>query len=202
MGRGGFRCRRLRRPPPVAPQRWDARQIAAAREELDRLAQAAPTEVEAILEPLGTIWSGRWRRRLPPDEKKRRPTAEQQRLLAGARYRLLASDKLALRWPGGMMQLASLAAPQRHQAAARLVEHATADDQPLFSELFRDTDPLIREMALRGLQRAGGKNATDALVMLLDDPDPNVVAAVLKQLAETPGPELVGDVGWHSSARK
>ena len=45
----------------------------------------------------------------------------------------------------------------------------------------------MREISLRGLERAGSKDGSGALAKLLDDPDPNVRAAVLKQLAENPG---------------
>ena len=43
-----------------------------------------------------------------------------------------------------------------------------------------------REISLRGLQHIGGKQANAALVKLLGDPEPNVRAAVLKQLEESP----------------
>ncbi len=58
-------------------------------------------------------------------------------------------------------------------------------------ELFADPDPLVREISLRGLQHIGGKEANAALVKLLADPEPNVRAAVLKQLEETPDAAMV-----------
>jgi HEAT repeat protein len=58
-------------------------------------------------------------------------------------------------------------------------------------ELFADTDPLVREISLRGLQHIGGQEAKSALVKLLGDPEPNVRAAVLKQLEEAPDVAMV-----------
>jgi HEAT repeat protein len=50
---------------------------------------------------------------------------------------------------------------------------------------------MVRELALRTLQRIGGSRAAGALVRLLDDPEPNVRAAVLKQFAEHPAAKIV-----------
>jgi HEAT repeat protein len=110
------------------------------------------------------------------------------------RYRLVADDALVLRWPGGMTRLAATDSGERQQAAEELAKLATGDDQPLLLELFSDPDPLVREISLRGLQHIGGKQAAAALVKLLADPEPNVRAAVLKQLEEDPRRSMVPKV--------
>jgi len=51
---------------------------------------------------------------------------------------------------------------------------------------FSNPDPLVREISLRGLRKIAGQRTTTALAQLLTDPEPNVRAAVLKQLAEKP----------------
>ena len=107
------------------------------------------------------------------------------------RYRLVASDALVFRWPGGLERLADVDSRQRQRAADDLAKLASKDDQPLLLELFADPDPLVREISLRGLQHIGGKEANAALVKLLADPEPNVRAAVLKQLEESPDAALV-----------
>jgi len=56
---------------------------------------------------------------------------------------------------------------------------------------FDQRDPVVREISLRGLQNLGGSEATAALVKLLEDPEPNVRAAVLKQLEGNPQPAMV-----------
>ena len=113
-----------------------------------------------------------------------------QRLLT-LRYRLVTSDALALAWPGGLGRLAAMDVNVRHRAAEELIAQAGPDDEALLLELFSDLDPLIREISLRGLITIGGNGATDALVKLLDDPEPNVRAAVLKELAAHPSAALM-----------
>ena len=70
--------------------------------------------------------------------------------------------------------------------AGELSTRATSADEPLLVELFGDSDPLVRELALRGLRGVGGDAASGALVALLSDPEPNVRVAVLKEFLEDP----------------
>ena len=155
---------------------------------MDRLVEADDAETSARLEQLAR-YGGALRplviERLQAAASDR---AREQLLLL--RYRLAASDALVLTWTGGLAQLASSDVDVRHQAAAQLVERATAADEPLLLELFADADPLVREISLRGLRSVGTDASSSALVKLLDDPEPNVRAAVLKQLAESPDPAL------------
>ena len=90
-------------------------------------------------------------------------------------------------WNGSATPIRAL----RRQAAEELAKLAGDDEKPLLLELFADTDPLVREISLRGLQHIGGKEASAALVKLLGDPEPNVRAAVLKQLEESPNAAMV-----------
>jgi HEAT repeat protein len=116
---------------------------------------------------------------------------EARQRLTALRYRLVATDELALGWPGGIERLAAAEARTRHRTMDELAARATSADEPLLLELFSDPEPLVRELALRALDKAGGAKANSALVRLLDDPDPNVQAAVLKQLAEAPAPSAL-----------
>src|SRR5262249_54865325 len=115
---------------------------------------------------------------------------ERQRLTA-LRYRLAASQSLALRWPDGFERLASSRQAARHQAVKELESRAAAVDEPLLLELFTSSDAFVREMSLRTLNRGSAKKVSDAFVKLLYDPDPNVRSAVLKQMLDAPSPLLV-----------
>ncbi len=118
---------------------------------------------------------------------------DRERLLT-LRYRLAASEALVLGWPGGLARLASSDTGLRHRAASELVERATTAEEPLLLELFADADPLVREISLRGLDAVGTEASSTTLVKLLDDPQPNVRAAVLKQLAESPNAAIIPQI--------
>ena len=105
--------------------------------------------------------------------------------LTALRYWLTASNQLRLGWSGGLIELAGRDAETRRAAAAVLVKRAGELDQALLMELFADPDPLVRELALKGLNGLGTEGTEQAMVRLLKDPDPNVRAAVLKQFAES-----------------
>lgn len=109
-----------------------------------------------------------------------------QERLAALRYRLVCSEALATSWPGGIDRLASRDIPIRRKAAQDLSSRSKASDLALLRQLFSDPDPLVREIALAAIQNIGADAARDALLTMLQDPDPNVRAAVLKQLAEKP----------------
>ena len=170
----------------------NAEQIAGAQQAIAAMLTARPGEVEALRERLA-----RHGQALMPEvyaQLKAASTDEQRRRLQTLRYRLAASDALALRWPGGLVRLAAVELAQRQQAAVELADLATAADQPLLLELFSDPEPAVREIALRGLRRAGGKEATTALLKLLEDPSLNVRAAVLNQLLEEPPSGIAGPI--------
>lgn len=155
-------------------QATDPAEVESARERLARFGPALLPEVYAALKTAGT------------DQDRERLTA--------LRYRAVATEARALQWPGGFDRLASLDPQVRHQAIDELGRDVTADDSPLLLELFSDPDPLVRETSLRLLQNAGGGQVPAGMVRLLHDPEPNVRAAVLKQLAETPDPQMVPEV--------
>jgi HEAT repeat protein len=111
--------------------------------------------------------------------------ASRERLVA-LRYRLVASDRLPLRWPGGLERLASMNLDTRRNAVDDLSHLAQTEDESLLLEIFSDPAPLVREIALRSLWSVGSKGVNQSLARLLGDPDPNVRAAVLKQLSEKP----------------
>ena len=161
-----------------------AEQLAEAANEIARMLNASDAEAEAIRERLA-----RWGEAVLPQVYEQLKTTvsdhERQRLQA-LRYRLVAGDSLAERWPDGLLRLASPDTTTRQKIAEELANRASAEDQLLLRELFSDPDPLVREISLRGMQKIGGKTQT-MLLDLLADPDPNVRAAVLKQLEEKPG---------------
>ena len=170
-------------------QKLTEQALVEARRDIDRMLKANPADAEAIRHRL----AGYGAALLPEVTARLKETAadaERQRLWA-LRYRLVAADSLALRWPGGLERLAAADPRPRQQAADELARMAAAADQPLLVELFSDNDPLVREFSLRGLQNIGGKETTTALVKLLADPEPNVRAAVLKQLEEKPDASII-----------
>lgn len=119
--------------------------------------------------------------------------------LTRVRYRVVARPELALTWADGLARLAATDPTTRHAAAQELAARATAGDGPLLLELFSNPDALVREISLRALRSVGGASADEALLGLLQDPEPNVRAAVLKQLTEKPAPELIARVAEYAA---
>lgn len=159
----------------------------------DQIAEMLKTEddahVRAIRERLAIFG-----RALLPEVYAQLKDAATDRLrerLTALRYRLVAARGLALRWPSGVERLAATQADVRRQAFDELAKEATAEDEALLLELFSDPDPLFREISLRILQEVSGTSATSGIIQLLDDPAPNVRAAVLNELAEHPSPRTV-----------
>lgn len=120
--------------------------------------------------------------------------SDQRSRLTWLRYRLVASERAALAWPGGLERLSAADLELRQQAAEELAAQATAADAQLLLEVFSDPAPLIREIALQALHTTGSTDVGGALLRLLQDPNPNVQAAVLNQLAESPGAEVVPEL--------
>lgn len=167
--------------------------LAAADREIDRLLVASSErEVSAIRERLA-----RHRGRLLPtvyERLERAVTDRNTERLRSLRYRLAASDALALGWLGGLERLSSVDPQTRQRAAQELAKRATGADKALLLELFADPEPLVREISLRTLQSLGGSDSRAALAKLLRDPDANVRAAVLKILAEKPDARMVSKI--------
>jgi HEAT repeat protein len=162
------------------------------RAELARMLTVPDTEAAAIRERLARFGPALLGEVYNAAKDAATDTARER--LTALRYRLVAGDTLALRWPGGLDRLASTRAPVRHDAVLELARRATAADEPLLLELFGSPDPFVRELSLRILHTVAGKSATGSLAKLLKDPDPNVRAAVLKQLSETPAPKTVPQI--------
>ena len=174
--------------------------LASARADIARMLKAADEEATAGRERLA-----RQGRALHPHVnallKEATVDLARERLTA-LRYRLVASDALALTWRGGLERLAATAAGPRQQAVQELVARATAADEPLLLELFSNPDSLVRELSLRALKEVAGPRATPALTRLLNDPEPNVRAAVLKHLAEQPSKALVATIVAYARSEK
>ena len=158
-----------------------------AAEEISRMLRISDEETEAVRERLA-----RWKTALLPMVYERIKAAttdrERQRLLT-LRYRLVAGESLRERLPDILLRLASTDTAVRRRSAEQLVESAVAEDQMLLRELFSDSDPLVWEISLRGIQKTGGQAKT-MLLDLLDDPELNIRAAVLRQLEDDPGPGI------------
>jgi HEAT repeat protein len=122
--------------------------------------------------------------------------------LTSLRYRLVATDRLVFAWPGGLERLAAIDVETRHRAAEELVERATPAEEPLLLELFSDPDAMVREISLRALRRASGSKVSGALARLLQDPEPNVRAAVLKQLAEDKSEAMLPKIAEYIAVEK
>jgi len=188
-------------PPAAAPVKQLTEQaLAEARRDIDRMSTASEADAAAIRDRL----AGYGAALLPEVAARLKETAadEQRQRLWALRYRLAAADSLPLRWPGGLERLAAADPRNRRLAADELAKLATAADQPLLVELFSDSDPVVREFSLRGLQNIGGREATAALLKLLSDPEPNVRAAVLKQLEEKPDASIVTKLAEYLKTEK
>jgi len=176
----------------LPPRELSEQELDDARQRIDRMLRATDAEASAIRDRLGRLGPslleevGKLLKDADTDRDRER--------LRALRYRLVATDALVLRWPGGLARLASTDAAERQQAAEELAELASDNDQDLLLELFSDSDPLVREISLRGLQEIGGRQSTAALTKLLSDPEPNVRAAVLKQLEVEPQRKMVPKV--------
>lgn len=160
-----------------------------ARDAIAKMVVAEPAEATAIRERLARFGAS-----LLPEVyaqlKEARDDLHRERLTI-LRYRLVAADELILNWPGGIERLGAANVETRRVAADELAERATKDHERLLLELFSDPAPLVREIALKALRTTGGSKSNSALIKLLEDPEPNVRAAVLKQLAEKPSKSIV-----------
>ena len=180
------------RNPPQSPQQTATpAEVDAAVLELPRYLAATEADAALALERLARVG--------PPlfpaiEERERNATEQNRRRLALLRYRLVITDARLADWPQGPADLASPEAEKRRAAATQLADSARPDDSPLLAQIFRAPDPLVREIGLRALQRIGGDLAAAALRRLLVDPEPNVRAAVLNHLAQTPNPALNSDL--------
>ncbi len=187
-------------PVPSAAEPLTPEQLIEARADIARLFTADLNEVEAIGAQLARYGSA-----LLPEVREQRQTAETDRSrerLDWLRYRLVASDALSLKWPGGLARLAATEAQTRRDAASELPNVVTGGDEALLIELFGHPDPLVRELSLKALQGVGGERANSELARLLTDPEPNVRAAVLKQMAEKPGSISVKQIADYIAQEK
>ncbi len=180
----------VERGPDETPQELTPADLAEARQMIDRLTAGPVNEGRALRERLA-----RFGKLLLPEVYEQLKSAvsdDVRERLTALRYRLVESEGLARTWPGGVERLAASEPETRLRAADELAERAAPSDEALLIELFSDPAALVRELSLRALMRAGGSNANSALLRLLDDPEPNVRAAVLKQLGEGPDDESKG----------
>lgn len=184
------------------PAELDARQLEFVQRDLGRLLaeDISTAEADAIRERLA-----RYGELLLPHVYAAGSQVASDRArerLTCLRYRLVASDQLVFSWPGGLERLSAMDVGTRHAAADELAGRCSSADEALLLELFSDPDGLVREIALRGLQKVGGAQASGALVRLLGDPEPNVRAAVLKQMAEAPSAKIVPQIAEYVGKEK
>lgn len=182
---------------PGETRELTASDLEVVRKEISRLLAARDAEAAAIRERLA-----RYGASLLPEiyaALKQATSDTTHERLTALRYRVVARDALVLRWPGGLDRIASVKAPVRHEAVKELARLVTQADEPLLLEIFGDTDPFVRELSLRTLHAVSGKSAMTSLTRMLKDPDPNVRAAVLKQLVETPSPRIVPAVAEYAA---
>ncbi|MEX0714926.1 MAG: HEAT repeat domain-containing protein [Pirellulales bacterium] len=180
-------------PPALAAESTlSPEDLAAAEQEIVRFVEAEPAEAEAIAARLARAGPALLPQVYARLEQARTDDARQR--LTWLRYRLVATEGLVLRWPGGLQRLADRDSKVRHQAAEELARFVSPSDGPLLLELFSDPDPLVRELSLKALSETGGERMKESLVRLLDDPEPNVRAAVLKQFTASPSQEIVPEI--------
>lgn len=182
-------------PEPLTPE-----VLEEARVEIFKLFGADIREAEAIVARLARLGSA-----LLPEVREQRRQAELDKnrtRLDWLRFRLTATDSLALKWPGGLMRLASVDARMRHDAVGELVKLVTSGDEPLLLELFSHSDPFVRELSLKALHAVEGSRANSELSRLMLDPEPNVRAAVLKQLSENPSTKMIPRIAEYVAQEK
>ena len=106
----------------------------AALADLDHLATASDADAAKIGERLA-----RFAAQLLPEVRTLRRSRRIRRACASGsrcfRYRLTASDSLAINWPGGLNRIASRNPEARHAAMNELLARATSRDEPLLLEL-------------------------------------------------------------------
>jgi HEAT repeat protein len=186
--------------PISKPETLPADLLQAKQEVARMLKVNTPAEASAIREQLAR--HGKALLPIVYEYLKTAQSDQDRERLTALRYRLVASERLALQWPTGLEQLASTQSALRNQAAQDLARRAGAEDEALLLELFSDPEPLIREICLRTLHAVIGDRATESLTRLLADPDPNVRTAVLKQLEERPSNRLIGIVATFTATEK
>lgn len=169
-----------------------ADELDLVRGEILKLLVSDLANAEAIISRLS-----KYSRALLPEIREQSHQAETDKVrerLDWLRFRLTSSDSLDLKWPGGLMRLASTDSRVRRTAANELSKLVTKGDESLLAELLTHPDSLIRETSLRSLHAAGGSRANEELSKLLDDPEPNVRAAVLKLWGEKPSLKVTGRI--------
>ncbi len=107
-------------------------------------------------------------------------------LLRELLYRVLAGERTRLQHSSLLSALASSDSQTHRDAAQRLLENTTSQDQPLIDEMSQDVDALVREMTIPKLQAIGALQSEDRRLRLLRDKSPSVRTAVLRELSENP----------------
>lgn len=171
------------RPKPLAEELdrdlalWtDGEEGPESRAAYERLAQLGPELLPRVRALMPSAWDRRGER------------------LAALRYRLLMPAAQALRLPQAPFQMAAREAPTRLAALSALARAAGPGLDGFFLEAFGDSDPKVREAALRGLRKTGAQIAKEHVLRLLADPSPDVRATVLKGLVESPLPDVTEEL--------
>src|SRR5262249_26965384 len=131
--------------PAPASRELTGAQLVSVRQDIAHLLQGTDAEAAAIRERLAHHGQA-----LLPQvaaQLQGASTDLARERLTALRYRLAATDALALHWPGGLERLAATAAAVRQQAVQELAQRVTAAETPLLLELFSNPDPLVRELS-------------------------------------------------------
>ncbi len=113
-------------------------------------------------------------------------TDEQRESLRELKYHLLSGSAFRLEHGGLLSALARLDANAHRQAAIAVGDKVTSDDHALLDELAIDSDPTVREVAIRTLGKLKLLAETDRLARYLQDENSNVRIAILQALTESP----------------
>ena len=186
------------------PENLTADQLSGARRDISTLLQAAnEAEVQAPRERLGSHW-------VPAFDSGSsgsvgggcRRTAIASGCWARTCYRLAASEALAVNWPDGFERIASTNQQIRRESLDSLASKLTPDDEPFphRAVLRALITAFVRERSIEFMQAVGSDAARAGLVKLLHDPEPNVRAAVLRQLSETPDAHLVPEIAKYAES--
>lgn len=192
--------KRVSSPPTSPPPALSPAQMTNANVEIDQYLAADDADAPGMRERLARLGPA-----LLPIIAERSVKAEgdvRRERLAALRYRTAASASLSVRWPSGIERLAATDGHTRRAAAEELLVRLTPADEPLLKELTTHVDPLVKEIAVRGLQKINTPTALQAMGQLLADPDPNVRAAVLKQLTESKKKSMIATVAAYVATEK
>ena len=160
-------------------------------QQLEQLLSVAPARQRALLVQMSQVGESvlpSVKMQLAENEQLR---DDQRELLRELLYRIQAGNQTRLQHATLLTSIARLEAKTHRDAATKLLDNLTSQDQPLVDELSRDTDALIRELVVAKLNKMGALHQAGRFERMLNDEHPSVRTAVLRSIADNPKEESV-----------